>query len=138
MNFSGSLLVPVLAAFALASAPTSARADEVVRTDHASGTTERNSVPMMITGISLASLGFISSGVGTGLLIDSRLNCRANDAPCKDQHYAGGLAGIVAGSTFAVVGTLLIVGGAWKVPLPATRTASVGVGPGSVGLSGSF
>jgi len=106
---------------------------------------ERNSIPMMITGIGLLTLGVVAVGVGTGLLIEGHQVCDSEAASAsvraenggfstsdalalygvtedicvgKSEMINGGLASTIGGSVFAAAGVAFTIGGAWKVAVP--------------------
>ncbi|MBS2020449.1 MAG: hypothetical protein JST00_46760 [Deltaproteobacteria bacterium] len=124
--------------------------------------TERNSVAMMITGISLGAIGLVAVGVGTGLMIQGHQNCD-RDAAAKtaglnvadasalypvaedlcvgeSAMINGGLASLIGGSVFAAAGVAFTIGGAWKVTVPerAATTPSLRIGLGSLSIGGAF
>ena len=105
---------------------------------------ERNSVPMMLTGIGLMTLGVVASGVGTGAMIEGRRECQSDRDPSRcvgeSAPVNGGIAAIIGGSTLTVIGLGLTIAGAFKVVVPdrATAAPTLRVGLGSLSLSGTF
>jgi hypothetical protein len=117
---------------------------------------------MMITGISVGSIGLIAVGVGTGLLITGHKNCNDDalrvsrslpivegaaayavaDDRCVGESAMvnGGLAALIGGSVFSGAGIALTIAGAWKVTVPdnAAKGPILRVGLGSIGVQGTF
>ena len=135
--------------FAVLAVPSLARADPPQ--------TERNSLPMMFTGIGLTTVGVIAVGVGTGLMIQGHQNCDrdavaktaglsladgaavypvANDVCVGESTMInGGLASIIGGSVFTAAGVAFTIAGAWKVSVKPSTTATA---PTMIGVVGSF
>ncbi len=144
---SSSLLAAV--AFLLAISGT-AHAEETVET-------ERTSVPLMVTGISLGTIGFAGLGTGTGLLIAARNECfdngkrAANLYPQYPEAYGlgydvcmgesamqpGGIAALVAGGAFLATGLTLVIVSTSSGSARSTAPA-VSVGPGAARLRLAF
>jgi len=120
--------------------------------------TERNSLPLMVTGIAMATVGVAAIGAGTVMTVVGTRDCnsQANDQAfqasnpalygparqqCRDESdmLPRGLGAILGGAAFTVIGTGLLVVGAWKVPVAKSATApELKVGLGSVSLGWKF
>ena len=127
--------------------------------------TERNSLPMMFTGIGISVLGFGAIGGGVAGLIVGGRDCDSHASRaveningsfvsptdvyttarqhCRDTSdaIAAGMAAVIGGSVLTAAGVAFTIAGAWKVPVknaPPAPTASLRVTPSFVGLVGSF
>jgi hypothetical protein len=141
------------AAVSLLVATTPAHADEPASPAPQVLHVERNSLPMMFTGIGLLTLGVVATGIGIGAMTVGKLDCqneyvhgttqRVPVAECRNDSVPinGGVAAVIGGSTFSVIGLGLTIAGAWKVTVPtptATTLSGLRVGVGTVGFGGSF
>lgn len=145
------LALSVLTAFSVASTSATARADETIET-------ERTSVPLMVTGIGLGTVGLAGLGTGTGLLVAARNECFDNGkkaAYAYPEHAGayqlgydvcmgesamqpGGIAALVAGGALLATGLTFVIVGASTTPTRATSAPEVSVGPGSARLRMAF
>lgn len=107
--------------------------------------TERNSTPLMMTGIGLTSLGALFLGVGAGYwAVREECDPELPDIGCGvEQGFADAFAtlGVVTGVVAVGVGIPLWVAGAEEVPVENAASDTrpwVAVGAGSVTVGGSF
>jgi hypothetical protein len=153
LSSSSRRLAATVALFALIASSTSAtaHADEIVET-------ERNSVPLLVTGIGVGTVGLVGLGTGTGLLIAARNECFDNgrrasalypqypeayelgyDA-CMGESamHPGGIAALVAGGAFLSIGLTFVIVGASSVPTRVKTAPEVSLGPGSARVRMAF
>ncbi len=126
--------------------------------------TERNSLPLLFTGVGLALVGLGGLGGGYAGTVLGRRDCDSSalsatrDVPiavgasaygivysrCVNESAAvtGGTAAMIAGGAFTAVGAAFIVAGAWRIPVPvASRSAmvpKVDIGTSSLHLRWAF
>lgn len=122
---------------------------------------ERNNLPMMISGISLTTLGVVAIGMGLGLLFHGRQECDADatalvrasgvvtpaayqvayDRCTRSSAFVnGGLGAVVGGGVFAGLGVPFTIAGAWRLRVDSPREsgARLRLGPAGVAFEGVF